>query len=76
MCDEMPTDPGGQSGIYCSHDWISDLDCFHYLYCYMDYNIVNVGNEREGDLNSQVIPTVFKFQPFYLRNCQSKSRSA
>ena len=43
MCNEMPTNPSG-GGIYCSHDWISDLDCHHYLYCYMDYNIVNVGN--------------------------------
>ena len=45
MCNEMPTNPSG-GGIYCSHDWISDLDCHHYLYCYMDYNIVNVGNNR------------------------------
>ena len=50
MCRNMPTEPSaGSQGVYCSHDWISDLDCFHYLYCYMDYNIVNVGNEREGE---------------------------
>ena len=43
MCRNMPTEPSaGSQGVYCSHDWISDLDCFHYLYCYMDANIVNV----------------------------------
>ena len=37
MCEEIPWEPAG-GGIYCSHDWISDMDCFHYLYCYKDLN--------------------------------------
>ena len=37
MCEEIPWEPAG-GGVYCSHDWISDMDCFHYLYCYKDLN--------------------------------------
>ena len=37
MCEEIPWEAAG-GGVYCSHDWISDMDCFHYLYCYKDLN--------------------------------------
>ena len=30
--------PGGV--IYCSDDWMSEVDCFHFKYCYQDFSTV------------------------------------
>ena len=39
QCNLMgPFLPDGD--VYCSADWVSDVDCFHFNYCYQDFSTV------------------------------------
>ena len=39
-CELMSVNRVPGMDIYCSDDWISEEDCFHFNYCYLDVTTI------------------------------------